>query len=86
MAMMLLLLPGDTQACLEARVLARLGRLGITRLAVVHDERSLGVLVEGWAFDPDRSAGAVMRALSGRRSGGRAFQPLMELTLTKGEN
>ena len=86
MPMVLLLLPGDTQACLQERVLARLVRLGVTRIAVVRDERSLGVVVEGWALDPTRSAGAVMRAISGRRSGGRAFQPLMEMTLMEGED
>jgi hypothetical protein len=33
----------------------RLGSLGITRIALLRDESSTAVVLEGWAFDPART-------------------------------
>ena len=52
MAILLVLMPAGTKACLRSDALSALARLGVTRVALVRDERSTGVVVEGWAFDP----------------------------------
>lgn len=85
MAMLLVLLPAGTNTCLRSDAVSALARIGVTSLALVRDERSIGVVVEGWAFDPAGSAAAVIAALSGPAPGVRAFQPVMEMALTKGD-
>jgi hypothetical protein len=84
MAMLLVLLPPETEASLHPEAIRRLARLGITHLAVVSDGRSLGLLVEGWAFDPGGSADLVVGAVAGAVTGARALLPLAEMTLADG--
>lgn len=84
MAMLLILLPAGTKTCLRSEAVSALARVGVTSLALVRDERSTGVVVEGWAFDPIGSAEAVIAAVSGRSREARALQPVMEMTLTQG--
>ena len=38
----------------------RLAQLGISRVAVLADEWGIGVVLEGWAFDPTRVDAAVL--------------------------
>lgn len=83
--MLVVLLPGGTTACLRSDAVAALARIGVTSIALVRDDRSIGVVVEGWAFDPLASAEAVIAAVSSRRRGARALQPMMEVALTEGE-
>jgi hypothetical protein len=85
MAILLVLMPARTKACLRSDALAALARLGVTRVALVHDERSTGVVVEGWAFDPIGSSEAVIAAVSGSSRRARTLQPLMEMTLAQGD-
>lgn len=85
MAILLVLMPAGTKACLRSDALSALARLGVTSVALVRDERSLGVVVEGWAFDPIGSAEAVIAAVSGRSRRARTLQPVMEMTLSKGD-
>ena len=58
-----------------------LARLGVTGIAVVRDARMLGLVLEGWAFDPRRSAEAVVEAL-GPRLGARTLFPLLEMAVS----
>ena len=83
--MLLVLLPAGTKTCLRADVVSSLAGLGVTSVALVRDDRSTGVVVEGWAFDPVGSAEAVIAAVSGRSRRARALQPVMEMTLAQGE-
>lgn len=83
--MLLVLLPAGTSTCLRSDAVSALARIGVTSMALVRDETSIGVVVEGWAFDPVASAEAVMAAVSRRRRGARALQPVMEMALTKGD-
>ncbi len=82
--MLLVLLPAGTKTCLRSDAVSALARVGVTSVALVRDERSIGVVVEGWAFDPIRSADAVIAAVSGRSRRARMLQPVMEMTLTHG--
>lgn len=85
MAILLVLIPAGKQACLGSDAMAALARLGVTNVALVRDERSLGVVVEGWAFNPIGSAEAVLEAVSGRDVSARMLQPVVEMTLAQGE-
>ncbi len=83
--MLLVLLPAGTKTCLRSDAFPTLARLGVTSVALVRDERSLGVVVEGWAFDPVGSAEAVIAAVSGRSRRARTLQPVVEMTLAQGD-
>ena len=85
MAMLLVLLPAGTSTCLRSDAVSALARVGITSVALVRDERSVGVVVEGWAFDPIGSTEAVLAALSESPRGLRALQPVMQIAVTEGE-
>ena len=83
MAMMVVLLPtSDRGSSLRTAALRELVRLGITRVFLVGDDRSLGVVVEGWAFDPSRSARHVVSALAGQDADTRILQPIAELAVS----
>ncbi len=85
MAMLLVLLPAGTTTCLRPDAVSALARIGVTSVALVRDETSTGVVVEGWAFDPIGSAEAVIAAVSARGRRARALQPVMEMQLTQGD-
>lgn len=84
MALLLVLLPPETEASLHPDAIRRLASLGITHLSVVSDGRLLGLLVAGWAFDPGGSADHVIGAVAGAVTGARALLPLAEMTLADG--
>lgn len=85
MALMVVMLPTGANARLYPDAVTDLARLGVTSLAIVRDDRSVGVVVEGWAFDPTGSADDVLSAICGSRHRARALHPVMEMTLTQGE-
>jgi len=80
---MVVLVPSsDAEPSLQPATASELARLGVTTVAVLRDERTLGLVIEGWAFDPSRSAQAVVAAVAGRTSRARTLQPLMELAVS----
>lgn len=85
MAVMVVMLPAGANARLHPDAVTDLARLGVTSLAIVRDDRSVGVVVEGWALDPIGSADGVLSAICGSRCRARALHPVMEMTLTQGE-
>lgn len=85
MALLVVMLPAGANARLQPDVVTDLARLGVTSLAVVRDDRSVGVVVEGWGFDPAGSAERVLYAICGSRHRARTLRPVMEITLTQGE-
>jgi hypothetical protein len=44
---------------------AALAELGVTYAAVLKDDKSTAVLLQGWAFDPDRSGQVAADVLAG---------------------
>lgn len=85
MALMVVMLPAGANARLDPDAVTDLARLGITSLAVVRDDRSVGVVVEGWGFDPIGSSDGVLFAICGSHRRARTLHPVMEMTLTQGE-
>ncbi|HKB28913.1 MAG TPA: hypothetical protein VKC59_07815 [Candidatus Limnocylindrales bacterium] len=53
---------------------ARLGALGVTRIALLHDSSEVGVVLEGWAFDPAQVDEAIRAIFPEAGSGVRIFR------------
>jgi hypothetical protein len=63
--MMLVLLDANAEFSVRQDLVKELARLGVTSLAIVRDSDTTGVVLEGWLFDPARSAGAAASAIGG---------------------
>lgn len=82
MATAVVLLPASAgEPWLHPSAATALARLGITGIAVVRDERTLGLVVEGWAFDPAGSAEALLDVL-GAQPGARTLHPVLEIAVS----
>lgn len=53
---------------------ARLGALGVTRIALLHDPSGIGVVLEGWAFDPAHADEAVRAIFPAANASVRIFR------------
>lgn len=83
MAMLVVLIPAsEAEPSLQPTVLSRLARLGVTSVAVVRDDLTLALVVEGWAFDPSRSAEAVIGAVAAPASRARTLYPVMQMAVS----
>jgi hypothetical protein len=61
---------------LQPAATTALARLGVTGIAVVRDDRTLGLVFEGWAFDPRRSTEALLEALGAQCEARTLYQVL----------
>jgi hypothetical protein len=57
--MVVLLVPGGEGLSLGPETLRQLAVVGVTDLAVLRDEELVALVLQGWAFDPERSAPAL---------------------------
>jgi hypothetical protein len=81
-AMTVLLLDGaDGEFCLRQELVSELARLGVTNVALLRDEQTLGIVLEGWMFDPDHSAEAAAVAVGAARSA-RTLRPIVHLAVS----
>jgi hypothetical protein len=81
-AMTVLLLDGaDGGFCLRPDLVSQLARLGVTNVALVRDERTVGIVLEGWLFDPERSADAAAEAVKATPAA-RTLRPVMNVAVT----
>jgi hypothetical protein len=81
-AIVVVLLPASgKEPSLQPAAVSELGRLGITSISLARDDRTLALVVEGWAFDPSRSAEAVVAAVAGPRSRARTLHPLLHMAV-----
>jgi hypothetical protein len=79
-AMMVVLLEAsDAEFCVRSEQVAQLARLGVSNLAVVRDRETVGIVLEGWLFDPERSGPA---AVGGLADGGRALHPVLHMSVS----
>jgi hypothetical protein len=67
---------------LDSRAIAELAKLGITNLALVRDKRTIGIVLEGWAFEPAASADAALAIVAADAASARALLPLGEMALS----
>lgn len=91
MAMMVVLLDdADGELCLGLgqQLVSRLAALGVTSVVVVRDGQTVGIVLEGWLFDPARSAAAAAEALAatakalGATTGARTLHPVLHLAVS----
>jgi hypothetical protein len=59
----------------------QLAALGITSVSVLRDEQTTAIALEGWAFDPDRSAEAAARLVAADPAAVRVLRPVVESAL-----
>ena len=79
--MMVVLLEGSgDEPKLTERAVGELRALGITSIGVLRDRRTVGVVLEGWAFEPARAGDAAAAAVD--RSGtARTLHPLVHMAV-----
>jgi hypothetical protein len=80
--MVVILFPvSDHEPRLQPAALEKLGRLGITSVALLRDTAGAGLVLEGWAFDP-RDAPEAACAVGGAREDLRTLEPLAHLAVS----
>jgi hypothetical protein len=81
--MLVVLIPAaEAEPSLQPTALSKLARLGVTSVAVVRDDLTLALVIEGWAFDPSRSAEAVIGAVAAPASRARTLYPVMQMAVS----
>jgi hypothetical protein len=81
--MLVVLLEGNgREPALSQLALGELARLGITSVSLLRDDGMVGLVLEGWAFDPARSAEAARAAIAGAENGGRTLHPLVHMAVS----
>lgn len=81
MAMMVALLDANAGFSVRDELVEELARLGVTSVAVVRDSEAIGVVLEGWLFDPGRSAAEAARAV-GDTARIRVLQPVLQMAVS----
>lgn len=81
MAMMVILLDPNAGFSVRQEVVEELARLGVTSVAVVRDSEAIGVVLEGWLFEPARSAGAAASAVGGTARA-RVLHPVLQMAVS----
>jgi len=80
-AMLVVLLDDPTgEFSLSQDLVTSLAQLGVTSVALVRDEQTAGIVLEGWLFDPARSADAA--AAVGAESTARVLHPVLHLAVS----
>jgi hypothetical protein len=80
MAMVVVVLPAsEAESVLEPAAVSELAGLGITNVALVRDESLVGLVLEGWTFDPERSSDAVAAVVAQPGPSVRTLQPLLQM-------
>ena len=78
MSMFVVLLEADEgEVTVGSRAIDQLAHLGVTSLALLRDERTACVVLDGWAFDPARSSDQVVSAISAGARSTRALHSVM---------
>jgi hypothetical protein len=78
--MVLLLDASNGELELGAAAVSELANLGVTNLSLLRDHSTVGVVLEGWLFDPARYADAAAAAIAAE-SGVKGLQPVMHMAV-----
>jgi hypothetical protein len=71
----------EGEPTLQQAALERLADLGVTSVSLLRDEITVGLVLEGWAFDPAR-AGEAACAVAGACDEVRTLYPLMQMAVS----
>jgi hypothetical protein len=78
--MLLVLFRSEPEMAIGPDTATRLAALGVSSVSLLRDEEMTGLVLDGWAFDPARSAGEALSIL--REWGiGRLLHPVMHLAV-----
>jgi hypothetical protein len=77
--MVVLLEAADADFSVHPDQVSQLARLGVSNLALVRDRETVGIVLEGWLFDPARSAAEAVCLLA---AGGRALHPVLHMAVS----
>jgi hypothetical protein len=84
MGLLVLLLDNEHPAAeVGPSVVQGLAELGVTGVAVLRDEQTTAVSLEGWAFDAARSAQAAARAVASDPGAVRILRPVVESSVSR---
>jgi hypothetical protein len=83
MAMVVIVLPASADVSVGPDTAARLARFGIGHAALLRDDGTVAVVLEGWAFDPERSAEAAAELIAPGEAC-RILRPLADFTVVAG--
>lgn len=61
-----------------------LAGLGVTSVTVVHDDFGIGVVLDGWAFDPAAAGDRAAALVAGRAGRVRTLHPLLQTAVSAG--
>jgi hypothetical protein len=78
--MVVLLAPAEGDFCLRPNHVYELAGLGVTSIALVRDEQAVGIVLEGWLFDPARSARAAAEALGAGTA--QTLHPVLQMAVS----
>jgi hypothetical protein len=76
--MVVLLEASDGEFSVRPDQVSQLARLGVSNLDLVRDQETVGIVLEGWLFDPMRSGAAAVETIT---DGGRALHPVLHLAV-----
>lgn len=82
MPILVVLLPREADVSLDPETAGELAELGVTSVTLTRDDEGHGLVLEGWAFDPDRSAEAASALLSHGSATGRRLRPVMHVAVS----
>lgn len=83
MAIMVVLLPvSEADPALAPATVSRLALLGITSVALLRGDRTSALVLEGWAFDPSRSAEEAVSAVTTDGSRVQTLYPIAEMAVS----
>jgi hypothetical protein len=85
MAMALMLWPARTAIRIGSGEAARLAGLGVTNITLLRDPDTVAVVLDGWAFNPARSARAAAAAL-GDATTCRVLKPALDVAVSNAES
>jgi hypothetical protein len=75
------LMPRPGEVAFGPESAERLAALGVSSVSLVRDEESVGVVLEGWAFDPAVSGADATAILAGANAAVRTLRPVMQLAV-----
>jgi hypothetical protein len=81
MAKILMLWPARSGVHIGSAEATKLAALGITNVSLLRDAETVAIVLEGWAFNPARSARTAMAAL-GDASKCRVLQPALDVAVS----
>lgn len=82
--MSMILILTDRLDALDTETLAGLGSLGVTNVTLLEDSSTVGVLVQGWAFETSAAQDAVDILTSGETDV-RVLRPVMQVSVSAQE-